>query len=137
MAKQYVFEAGADACEICAALNGTVSDAPIGPQHENCQCQSVPVKEEKDCPKLEISNVTQQLYGPGNRSVRVSADITVTCCDGSENSESVEIDLGEADASSLDDILAAIEPEALALTPEDCGEEGGGWVDDEDEGAVA
>lgn len=139
MAAQYVFQAGGDACEVCAGLNGTVTDAPMGQVHENCQCQSIPVKEQRsDCPKLEISDVTQELYGPGNRSVRISAEITVSCCDGSENSESVEIDLGEADASSLDDVMAAIEPEALGLTPEDCGDGIDVWFDeDEDDGELA
>ena len=43
--KQYMFVAGADACGACAGLDGTISDEPLGPQHDNCTCESVPVYE--------------------------------------------------------------------------------------------
>ena len=132
MAKQqYMFQAGGDACGGCAALDGTISDAPLGPQHENCHCQSVPVREEDhDCPTIEGGDVDIETTGP---TLTVSTEVTLTCCDGSTRGMSVVHDLGPM-SLPIDDIIAAlqdaIQSAADELMDEDCHEPGGGWVED-------
>jgi len=94
VATKYVFMAGGDACGACSALAGTVSDQPLGSQHANCQCDSIPLTAGDDCPTYTFDQVGTERYGPGGASARVYFDIEVTCCDGSTIGETYEIDLG-------------------------------------------
>ena len=129
MAK-YMFVAGGDACGACSALDGTISDGGIGQQHDNCQCQDIPVNGRDDCPTIDVDNVTVQLRTGG--SATVSADITVHCCDGSEIGESFEQDLGPM-SMEASDAAAAFTEFAEAAGEEmaqGCSPEGGGWVED-------
>lgn len=131
MAKQYMFVAGGDACGACAALDGTISDGGLGQQHDNCQCQDVPVDRDDDCPTVEIENVSVQIRT--GVSTTVSGDITVRCCDGSEIGESFELDLGPM-SIEVNDALAEFTESAEnagAELAEGCPEdEPGGWVED-------
>ena len=116
MADQYVFVASGDACEICASLNGQVATEPMELPHDNCQCQVIPLSDD-DCPTYSFS-ASSRRYGPGGESFAIEVEITVTCCDGSEISESKEIDMGNEAAlgdSEFDAIDAAVDYEASAL----------------------
>jgi hypothetical protein len=137
MAKKYIFVAGGDACGACAALDGTISDAPLGPQHPNCQCQSEPVDEEKDCPTVDVSTPNVETTGA---TTTVGAEVTVTCCDGTTRGMSVEQDLGPM-SPSIDLInesfLDFVNDVAAELVDEDCAEQGGGWVEEGEGEGVA
>jgi len=127
---KYMFVSGGDACGACSALDGTISDGGIGPQHDNCQCQDIAVNEKDDCPSIDVENVTVQLRTNGPATV--SAEITVHCCDGSEIGESFEQDLGPMSRDTADAVAAFTEfaeaaGEEMAAG---CPEEGGGFVDD-------
>jgi hypothetical protein len=83
------------------------------------------VDEERDCPELHVDNISVQTAGS---SVTVGAELTVTCCDGSENQASVEVELGERSSSpSMVEVFEAVYSAALELTPDDCDE---GDIDD-------
>jgi hypothetical protein len=108
--QQYIFMAGGDACGACSALAGTISDTPLGSQHDNCMCDSIPLSAGEDCPTYETNQVGTTRYGPGGGSARVEFEITVTCCDGSTIGETFEIDLGEEPGGrSVDDVSAEID----------------------------
>jgi len=81
------FVASGEACGICQALDGTnCATLP----HENCLCQIVP--KGKECTHDFDFEITT--YGPGNYDFKISGELTVTCPDGSEIGESLEIDAG-------------------------------------------
>lgn len=129
MAKQYMFVAGGDACGACAALDGTLSDGGLGPQHDNCQCQDVPVDRDDDCPTIEIGD---RFISTTGATTTVSGDITVHCCNGTEIGESIEVDLGPMSlevADALEAFSEAVE-DAGAELAEACPEEEPGWVED-------
>lgn len=110
MATRYVFVCGGDSCGACSALAGTVSDTPLGQQHDNCMCDSIPLNAGEDCPTYTFSQAGTERYGPHGNSARVFFDIEVECCDGSTSSETLEIDLGEEPGNrSMDAELAEIE----------------------------
>jgi hypothetical protein len=111
MATKWVFVCGGDACGACSALAGTVSDQPLGQQHDSCMCDSIPLNAGEDCPKYTFNQVGTERYGPGGASARVFFDVEVECCDGSTIGETLEIDLGvePGDHGSIDDEFAEIE----------------------------
>jgi hypothetical protein len=93
--QKFIFMAGGDACGACSALAGTISDTPLGSQHENCMCDSIPLSAGDDCPSYTAENTSTERYGPGGGSARMYFDIEVTCCDGTTIGETFVIDLGE------------------------------------------
>ncbi len=110
--QQYIFVAGGDACDACSALAGNVSDAPLGSQHDNCMCDSVPLSAGDDCPTYDAEQVGTTRYGPGGASAKVDFEVTVTCCDGSTIGGSFEVDLGEEPGGrTLDQVMAEIDAE--------------------------
>src|SRR5256885_7223495 len=109
MADQYIFVASGDACGICASLNGQVSSEPIGLPHDGCLCQVIPLGD-GDCPTYEYSATTRR-YGPHGDSFAVGLEVTVHCCDGSDISESTEIEMGN-EATYGDDVIEAIDARA-------------------------
>lgn len=116
MADQYIFVASGDACAICAALDGQTSATPTDLPHDNCQCQVLPTGE-GDCPSYTTSGGASHRYGPHGGSFTYGVEISVTCCDGSEIGESVEIDMGNEGAYEdvLESIDGRVEAEAQAL----------------------
>ena len=135
MAKQYMFIAGGDACGACAALDGTVSDGPLGPQHDNCQCQDVPV-DAPDCPNMDVGDIQILTNGP---STTVSAEITVNCCDDSEIGESLEQDLGPM-SQDVNEIISEFSEFATSRASEiaqGCPEGIDVWVEDGEEEGLA
>ena len=114
------FQATGDACEICAALDGTpCATLP----HPNCQCQIVPAK--KHC--THDANLHTYKYGSGSRYYRVAGEVTVTCPDGSEFSESVDFDANDLPISpdssgvdtGLEDAVDAIYQELCDQCPDE------------------
>jgi hypothetical protein len=126
---QYVFMAGGDACGACSALAGTVSDAPLGAQHSNCMCASIPLTAGDVCPTYTADNVSTHHTGPGERA-EMFFEIEVTCCDGSSIGESYVYDWNPApgmDAMSdaFDELEADLDQLAQELAegcPDDDGE---------------
>jgi len=113
MATRYVFVCGGDACGACSALAGTVSDQPLGQQHDSCMCDSIPLNAGEDCPSYTFSQVGTERYGPGGSSARVYFEVEVVCCDGSTIGETIEIDLGvEPGDRSFDAEIEEFEAEA-------------------------
>jgi hypothetical protein len=137
MAKRYMFVAGADSCGACAGLDGTISDGGLGPQHDNCHCQDVPVDgDDEDCPTIEYGDVHVQTTGATST---VSAEVTVICCDQTEIGQSMEQDLGPM-SPNLDEALAAFAEfveSAGAELAEDCPEGDNGWVEEGEEEGLA
>lgn len=113
MATRWVFVCGGDACGACSALEGTVSDQPLGQQHDSCMCDSIPLNAGEDCPSYTFSQVGTERYGPKGGSARVFVEVEVECCDGSTIGETIEIDLGvEPGPGSMDDEFGEIDAEA-------------------------
>jgi len=101
----YVFKASGDACEICAALDGTNCDTL---PHENCQCQ---IEADDGCDH-ELSGSSEH-YGSGDYDARFGGELTVTCADGTSFGMSIDVDLGGFNPAGetdffdyLDDLLA-------------------------------
>jgi hypothetical protein len=135
MPTQYMFVAGGDACGACAALDGTISNGGLGQQHENCQCQDVPVHDE-DCPSVEVPSIHIETTGG---TTTVGGDVTVVCCDGSEIGESVEVDLGPVSLpidETIDAFMDAFDSAAAELAGT-CPEGVDIWVEDGEEGGLA
>ena len=114
----YRFQASGDACGVCQSLDGT--DCPTLP-HDNCQCQIAPPYE---C-ETKVENLTGTPTGP-NRAT-LSAEVTVTCADGSETGMSVEIEvtfdpeeIGPGD--ELSNAIDAVADELCAQCPDDPGD---------------
>ena len=85
---EYVFQAGGDACGICLALDGTNNTAL---PHPNCSCQIVSKEGENECVyNLEAHNTVP--HGDGKYDFTFGGDLTVTCPDGTEVSQSIEWD---------------------------------------------
>jgi len=130
--KQYMFVAGADSCGSCAGLAGDISDSPHGERQEGCGCQDEPVYRDKDldCPKIDL-NISVETSG---NSVTITGEITVACCDGSESSESVEVELGERSSSpSVQEVLEALNEEVGDLGGDSCTEGVDVWIDDDED----
>jgi hypothetical protein len=108
---EYVFVASGDACGVCLALDGTeCTEVP----HPNCLCQVVP--KEGGC-EIDYS-FSGSYYGPGHYDGSVGGEITVICPDGSEISESFEVELAPyagTGEDSFDIAVEAFEAEAEAL----------------------
>jgi len=128
---KYIFMAGGDACEACAALAGAVTDYPLGPQHDHCECDSAPLDD--DCPTYDSEQVGTERYGPDGGSARIFFELTVTCCDGSTIGETFEIDLGEEPGDRTidelsDEIDGDLDAEAEGLADGCPGDPGGNVV---------
>jgi hypothetical protein len=108
MAEQYLFTASGDSCEKCSAMDGQITSYEPAPPHDNCMCQVIPISEDDNCPNYEWTSHGSKRYGPGGASFSFGLDITVHCCDGSEISQSAEIDMGE-EAQYGDDTLEAMD----------------------------
>jgi hypothetical protein len=90
-------------CGICGALAGTTDSEPIAPPHENCQCTN-----EARCTNALSVAGSSSRYGPGGSCFVFHAEITVTCWDGTEIGESLDIDFGctgaDQDEGFLDEL---------------------------------
>lgn len=134
---QFMFVAGGEACGACAAMDGTISEGGIGQQHENCQCQDVPVDRNDDCPKVEVGTPSIQTSGATSS---VGVEVTVRCCDGTEIGESLEQDLGPSSPTNIEDALAAFAEFVEAAADElavGCPESIPVWVEDGEEDGLA
>jgi len=94
-----IFVAGGDACGICLALAGTTAAAPA---HEGCSCSNEPGDD--DCTH-ESSGGSSTHYGSGDYQAMFGTELTVTCPDGSEIGESIEIDLSGFNPAGSGDVM--------------------------------
>jgi hypothetical protein len=90
---EYVFQAGGDACGICLALDGSNNTAP---PHPNCSCQIVSKEGEKEC-EYNLDWHDPVRHGDRPFDITIGGDLTVTCPDGTEVSESIEWDVSGYD----------------------------------------
>jgi hypothetical protein len=100
---EYTFE-GNPECDICGALAGTTDSRPIPPPHENCQCTSEATCENEYSfggGPAGSGGVTR--YGPHGSCFTLTEEVTVTCWDGTEIGESVELDYGCEGADQAED----------------------------------
>jgi len=106
---------GNPACPLCGPLAGTTDSRPIPPPHENCQCTNVPRCNNQYA--VPFGDTTH--FGPGNKCVVFTAEIIVTCWDGTEIGATVPIDFGcegaDEDEGWWDLLWSAIADEAAAL----------------------
>lgn len=117
--QNYQFQAGGEACPICAGMDGQTSEEPMELPHEGCLCQVVPLSAGDDCPSYEFQQVDTERYGPHGESARVYFEITVTCCDGSEIGETLVVDLGvEPGGRSIDELVEQWDAEVDAAAQE-------------------
>jgi hypothetical protein len=111
----YVFVASGDACGQCAALDGCEDARP--PIHPNCKCQ---LREKGNCDwSYDVTSEGTKRTGSPSREgdYLLSYSVTVTCSDGTEIGESVQLDghtlpseYGDGDA-----LFEAIEAEVTAI----------------------
>lgn len=117
MADQYMFVASGDACSICSAMDGQVSDEPMELPHDNCMCQVVPVTG-GDCPTYSVGPITGTGQSGTPHSFKVNAEISVTCCDGSEIGESADVDTGGNDSfEAMDEAMESAAKELMSQCP--------------------
>jgi hypothetical protein len=109
-----VFVAGGDACGACQSLDGTTAAAPA---HDNCSCSNEPGDD--DCTH-EYTGGGSNHYGPGDYDAKWGTELTVTCPDGSDISESFEVDLAGFDPAGGGDVLDFIENAIDAEADELC-----------------
>ena len=125
--KLYQFQAGGEACGVCSGMDGQISEGGMGLPHDGCMCQVVPVGTDDDCPTYDYQHAGTERYGPRGASARIYFEVTVTCCDGSEIGETLEIDMGEEPGGrSLDEEIAQWDSEidgAAQELAEGCPEE--------------
>ena len=108
-----IFVSGGDACGACQSLDGT--DA-VAPAHDNCMCSNEP---DDEC-SYEYTGGSSNHYGPGDYDATFGTELTVTCADGSEIGESLEIDLAGFDPSGGGEVADFIQEAIDAAAAELC-----------------
>jgi hypothetical protein len=103
------FVAGGEACERCAALEGSQWEEPPSLPHRYCNCEIIPVHPHADDPWGNMDDcgntwsvdtlLPSEFYGPADDPAIVwAATMTVECSDGMGGEYQVQIDSGRDSA---------------------------------------